>query len=481
MVSFSSAFNLNKMQAELDFVDIDLQKDRPLYLDPYALTTRGDDWSLECHDSIVNFFESVIQAIHSNDDTKGIRILSHLGEPEETHLGVAESGNKGRGIGPVQARELFRALKESRAARSGILSDISDFALFIPQVGRDKISDMTTNIIRKSLITYTQEQCRLYEIPMMRVSSGFFWDSSVSEWRQDFLDLPVFDNKKILLVPKFAVRYHVGVNHSEFRDKFVLEYLRAEHLRADDGLVTTLRNKKGVITKKIVYKKTVDENYPKTKDFLAEFSENNPEVINGYRDYLKDLSGNIPNINSSKFDEVDFSNYLINKLKNIKTGRDYATDYHRLMIGIISFIFFPNLIYPKKEMPINEGRKRIDIGYTNGKISGFFYRISFDQSVKANVIHVECKNYTNEIANAEFDQLLGRFDKNRGNLGILIFRDSDNKKLVLDRCRDAAKSSSRIVIPMDDNFIIECLELIGKLNRNSIDEKVDRLFTDIIS
>ena len=43
MASFSSYFDIIKTQAELDFVDIDLNLDTPLYVDPYALTTRDDE------------------------------------------------------------------------------------------------------------------------------------------------------------------------------------------------------------------------------------------------------------------------------------------------------------------------------------------------------------------------------------------------------------------------------------------------------
>lgn len=481
MTSFSSVFNINKTQAELDFVDIDIGLDTPLYIDPYALTTRDDEWSLQCHQLVISYFQTILLAIKNNDIAKGTRLLSHLGEPEETKLGVSQPGNKGRGIGPHQAGEMFKALRNSKAAKSGLLEDLSDFALFIPLIGRDKISDMTTNIIRGALISYTQTQCELFEIPMRSVASGFFWDMDKEEWQQSYVSLPVCNGGKIILVPKYTVRYQVGVDHATFRSKFVLEFLQEEHKRANDSLVTTIKNKKGQVTKQIVYKKTVDAHYPTDKDFLAEFSSKHPEVIDKYRDSLKDASSKIPNISRDIINETDLANHLAGQLRLIPSGAKFASKYHELMIGIVSFIFFPSLIYPKKEAEINNGRKRIDVIYTNGKDSGFFYRIALDQDIKANIVHVECKNYTDDIANPEFDQLLGRFDHNRGKLGMLFYRSSDKPETVIARCRDAAKSSLGIILPIDDAFVVKCLNFIASKNRQGIDQAINSLYQQISS
>lgn len=481
MASFSSFFKLNKTQAELDFVDIDINLDTPLYIDPYALTTRDDEWSIQCHQLVVSYFQTILLAIKNNDVAKGTRLLSHLGEPEETKLGVSQPGNKGRGIGPHQAGEMFKALKSSKAAQSGLLEDLSDFALFIPLIGRDKISDMTTNIIRDALISYTQNQCNLLAIPTRSVASGFFWDIEKEEWLQNYVNLPVCNDGKILLVPKYMVRYQVGVDHAIYRSKFVLEFLQEEHRRADDSLVTTIKNKKGYVTKKVVHKKTVDSHYPTDKDFLADFSIKHPEVIDRYRASLKDASSKIPNISRDTINEADLANHLAAQLKLISGGPKFANQYHDLIIGIISFMFFPSLIYPKKEAPINDGRKRIDVIYTNGKDSGFFYRIALDQDIKANIVHVECKNYTDDIANPEFDQLLGRFDHSRGKLGMLFYRSSEKQNAVIERCKDAARSSLGIILPFDDNLVIKCLSLIAAKNRSAIDKEIDCLYQQILS
>ena len=482
MPKFSEIYNINKAQAELDFVDISVETDTPLYVDPYALTTRDDNWSIQCHEQVVSFFQSVLLSVKNKDSRTGIQLLSHLNEPEETHLGVSKEGNSGRGIGGQQASDLYEALSRSKAASTGLLEDVSDFALFIPGIGRDKISDITTNVIRQSLIEYTQAQCKLYNIPMRSVGSGFFWDVNTKTWQQGYVELPVHDMEKLLLVPKYMVRYRVGVDHTRYRKMFVLEFLKDEHLRADDSLVTTIRNKRtGDIRKKVVYKKTVDEHYPTDKDFLTDFSLAHPEVIDRYRDTLKDIASKIPDINDENYKEALLAKKLKEELLAIPTGAASANEYHDYCLSVISFLFFPNLIYPKKEREINDGRKRIDITYTNGKISGLFYRIAIDQHLKGNTIHVECKNYTKDVNNPELDQLLGRFDHNRGRFGMLFFRNADDMNRLISRCKDAAGQSLGVALPIDDNFIFKCLEYVENNERRKIDAHLEALFQNVIS
>ena len=481
MPHFSKFFNINKPQALLDFVDIDLEIDTPLYIDPSALAARKDSWSVVSLNQVNTFFQAVITSIYNNDRQRCLELLSHLGEPEETHLGFSKGTNKGSGVGKKQAEGIYDALNQSKASETGLLQDISDLALFIPKLGRDKVSDMTTNIIRHNLIIYTQQQCKLYNIKMERINTGFYWSISGNEWKQGFTELPLYKGKKVLLVPKYTVRYQVGVDASSFRKKFVFDFLQEEHLKAGGSLVKAIKNPEGEVINKIVRKKDLDKEYPKDKVFLTEFSIDNPGVINKYRESLKEKAFNIPNINGDYFDESKLSNKLLADLKAIPTGSKNADIYHNYCVSSISFIFFPNLIYPKKEHQVNEGRKRIDITFVNGKENGIFRRLSLDQSIKANIVHIECKNYTHDINNPEIDQLLSRFDRNRGKFGMLLFRNSKDINKIKSRCKDAAKQGNGIALPIDDNFIIECLEFIANGQRSEIDELITTLYREIIS
>lgn len=52
MARFSAVFGIEASQAGLDFVDVELSTDMPLFVDPYAIQIRRDEWSDKCGDHI---------------------------------------------------------------------------------------------------------------------------------------------------------------------------------------------------------------------------------------------------------------------------------------------------------------------------------------------------------------------------------------------------------------------------------------------
>jgi hypothetical protein len=84
MLNFSAAFGLTKTQPELDFVDVSLNKDNRLFLDPFALSQKTDRWSEDAHHTVVSFFQSIIDNIRQGNDARARELLGHLREPNET-------------------------------------------------------------------------------------------------------------------------------------------------------------------------------------------------------------------------------------------------------------------------------------------------------------------------------------------------------------------------------------------------------------
>lgn len=485
MPRLSEHFDLGVGQPSLDFVDTHTERDVLLFVDPFAISLKEDAWSSQCLEHINSFFQRAIALIHAGDRDAATAILSNLKEPKETGLGYGTKPRRGRGVGGDKALDLYSALSNSRAAQTGLLQDLGEFDLFIEGIGPDGLSDITTNIIKRPLIEYTQQQAKLWNIPLRpQVAISRIWDLATERWITGHFDLPVIGASPLILVPKFSVRREMTLSSQEFYSDFVLDYLEQEEIARGSGLVHVIK-KSG---QEKVFKKDLQEKYKFSKDFLARFSEATPDVLERYKRFYREIPGgvgaatnsDIENRFDENFDEASFARALAIELPSIVGGSESATQYHRFMIGVLEFLFYPNLIYPVLEQDIHEGRKRIDILYTNSSQNGFFRRAQTQPQMRSQFVPVECKNYTREVANPELDQIAGRFSDQRGWFGIICCRDLQDKERFIARCHDTAVDGRGVILPLDDADILHLLDLIAQWRRTSADEFIEERIRRIL-
>lgn len=473
-VTFSKAFDLGKSQAELDFVDVPLNTDIPLFVDPFAISQRPERWSQQCHRTLVAFFQRIVDAIRAGRDQQALELLSHLQEPNETRLGLSKGRPAGAGIGRFQANQLYNALKDSSAVKTGFLSSLEECELMVEGIGWDKLSDLTTNIIRGHLLEYTKSQCELHGIPTTPVATAPHFDLATMQWVSRYADLPVHAESPIVLVPKVIARHQPAYEHPQYYRHFVLTYLQAEAIEASSSLVRTLKD-----GRRVVYKKDLSAKYPCTKEFLYEFSRDHPDVLARYREDLKILEKKGPAHVIGPDDESLIAAALSNVLSSIPAGGADASSYHKLMVGVVEFLFFPQLLYPTKEQEIHEGRKRIDIAMENGARAGIFYRLHDVRKLPCPYVFFECKNYVTEVANPELDQLSGRFGVNRGKFGFLCCRHFEDRELFVKRCRDTLNDDRGLIIPLDDKVVGRLLVLVEKHKRPEMEQVLSEMVAEI--
>ena len=467
---------LHNRQAELDFVDIDTDTDTRLFVDPYAIDIRGDAWSAECSRHLRSFFNALIAALRNNDDARATHLASHLHETNETFLGLSQGRPQGRGIGADQAEQILAALRASRAVQTGLLSELAETELFIEGIGSDKISDLTTNILRGPLLAYTREQAELWGMPITgNVALNPIWDPYREDWVQAPRETIVINGKPVILVPKFSVRRVLSLNSQEFYNNYMITYLQQEYFRSAQGLVRVLRSGEPAPP----FKKDVKERHPKSKPALAAFAEQHPDVLEQY----KRLAGAKGVLEADEiepaFDERCYAAELRAELARIGVGNAHASEYHRYCIGALTFLFFPDLITPVKEREIDQGRKRIDIAYKNAAREGFFDTALRSPQMRAIEIPVECKNYRQDIANPELDQLTGRFSHVRGFLGILCCRSFDDKPRFVERCKDAAVHRGHYVLVLDDSDLDIMLRNVEQASREDNDRFLRQRFAEL--
>lgn len=473
MPLFSEEFGLQKQQYELDFVDIPVNADIPLFIDPFALSHRPERWSQEAHRTLVHLFDRIVHAIRRNDDAAATRLLGRLSEPNETHFGYSRGRPQGAGIGRFQAQQLLDALKDSTAVQTGFLNSLEEAELMVDGISWDKTSDLTTNVIRAQLVAYTQEQCELHDVPLRSCPLPPFYDSGTASWQSDYFDLPTVRDQPLVLVPKVIARYNPAYDHGQYYQHFVLNHLQAEHLSSGSALVHTFKN-----GRRTVFKKDLKRVFPLTKENLYEFSRNNPSVLEDYRERLEELEVSLDS-EVDQGDERVLAEALSTALGEIPTGGKDASAYHDLMIGMVEFIFFPSLLMPQKEREIHEGRKRIDILMENGARRGILQRLHSIRGLPCSFVALECKNYGREVGNPELDQLAGRFSPNRGRFGILLCRSFEDRARFIARCQDTFRDDRGLIIPVDDDTLREWLGRIADGRRSEIDQLIGELIDEV--
>lgn len=403
---------------------------------------------------LTTFFDSVLDAVKLGDKRRVSALLSRLSEPNETHLGISQGKSAGRGFGRQMGQDFAEKLAESEAAKSGLIEDLEDTAFFIGGVDKDIVSDVTTNIIRGPLIVYTQQMAHMFDIDLEDgVDSGPVWNPDTLEWEHDFTSLPMPDGEKLLLVPKAIVRRDMHMSRGEYYRHHLAPVLQSEVAGgAARGLLDTVRSGTKKPPNSYPTKKEIGYMFGSTKPDITRETLKRPGVYENYRGLKK-------KIRPASLDHADMAeladsatpdfNALLESVLQIPVGFEAANRYHKATEALLTALFYPSLIMPEMEEDLHDGRKRVDISYTNSAKEGFFTFL-VSHKIPSKYVFVECKNYGSDVKNPELDQLSSRFSPLRGKFGILTSRRFQDKDLFLRRCRDTAQDRRGFVVPLDD-------------------------------
>ena len=455
---FTDLFGVEQPQYQLPFIDFNVYSDVPLYIDPYAITKDPSDLAAHCHNAIVSFFETLLDAVKA-DDRLALRSLlnSRLTEPQQICLGVSKTARGGRGIGREQEGQIVEALRGSSAAKSGVLEALQELELHIPHVGPDKISDLVANIILHHLAGFTEETCQAYGIATRPCPVDGFWDSEQRKWDGGFFNLPVHGTSSYVLVPKrFVRRERDLMNHSRFYDKYILDTLQRELLTADDSLVRTLGSGMRRVTKEDIKH---DPRFRPSKEFISEFIVGHPEVIAAYRKELEEsYRPEDPAVWSGRaaVDDPGVQS-ILNEIASLAPGRKDANRYHAAVFQLVRFVFDYALENFECEYEMDQGRGRIDIIADNYAGGGFFMEARSEYG--ASTVPIECKNYSDDLGNNEFNQIMDRMGPTTSRLGLIFCRTIDDRAALIDHLNDRWLRQQKMVLVIDDSALRQLSEL----------------------
>lgn len=490
-MKISSIFDLKATQLELDFVDIDLDNDYPLFIDPFLISNQDSFWANEVDDIIKSFFSEFKSRILSKEIDEAKELFRFMSEPKETCLGLSKHGTtSGRGVGEINTNIIVENIVESNAIEDGIVNNIEDLMVFIEDIDRDKVSDMVTNIIRGKLIEYTIYQCDIWGIKTTKGETLPYWDASDRKWVYSDSQMLVIDGREIILVPKSFVSKLKEYSSGTYNWHFIVEEERNFHLRRRSAIVK-MKKLKGGKEKYYLPKKDMQQHIKDEvrgegityKSYIRGYTIEHPELFESFIDNCKKRSKPLSNKDFSDFDDLDTDliiDELIERLNEIPTGKKTADEYHKFVKSLIEIIFYPHLINPIVEYKIHAGRKRIDIVMDNNAYVGFFSKLHDISKIPCPYIFLECKNYGKDVGNPEVDQLAMRFSSKRGKFGFLLCRSIENPKAFLERCQNCYRDDGKLIIGLTDEDIISFLSYIKEEDYSSIDSILENRKREII-
>ena len=296
-VYFSDFFGITEDIIEkYGAVNISLVNDIPLFIDPFLLYNNKDERLHKIHDEMISYLKFLqIQSEEFKELNPGMRKAWYLfSEVKQTWLGFSLSGNAGRGLGNDFANDLYEGLSSifKSFGKETIPQSphMEKLCLISPRVGRDKISDFTTNFAKEYLLEYTERfaheylcasQCREFTIPKVK------FDYETKTWMPSKHYLPCFEGDFVLLTPKcILTRDDTFINRTD-----MLRNLQAIAPSVDDDtlrfelnqyLLDVLRSGKKRLSRAERYRaaEILIKSYPKLIDYYLKYKENHEEEAN---------------------------------------------------------------------------------------------------------------------------------------------------------------------------------------------------------
>lgn len=213
-MNISTFYKLGKTQTELEFVDVRLDTDNLLFVDPRLIESiTGNSLVSIMQSSIEAYWGELIKSVKAKDSVMMKSLLSGLSEPNETRLGYSHSKRSGNSVGNKLKPKIITAITTNKAVKTGILSHFADLELFIPDINCDRISDITTKIIKAQLIEFTQIQAKKLGIKLYPTVQKDIFNYTTFKWETQKVELPLDDDDKaVIFVPKELVRLENSAN-----------------------------------------------------------------------------------------------------------------------------------------------------------------------------------------------------------------------------------------------------------------------------
>jgi len=197
----------------------------------------------------------------------------------------------------------------------------------------------------------------------------------------------------------------------------------------------------------------------KAKENVVTLTRNDISLVERYvRNRERQAASARPALNYIDEDACREAESLKEKLRAIRSGREQATEYQRLVLEILNFLFSPELIDGQPEVRTIGGTERRDIIFTNDSDEPFWDYVRTEHG--GIILMFEAKN-TEELGLDEVNQTSTYLGDRIGRLGFIVTRRppaANVQKKIFSVWNDSGLQR-KIILTLSDDHLYELLDL----------------------
>ena len=285
-ILFSDNFRIGtKILFDYGAFDVSLIADLPLFIDPFLLFNSKKPEYRKLHYDIITYLRFLREKSLTQKIDNGLLLAWYrFKEVKQNWFGFSGEGNSGRALGTDFANALnqnfgriFSDYGDEKVTKS---SHLEKLCLVKSGVGKDNISDFTTNLIKDYLLQFTQtfaqnhldkSLCRKFRVPRAR------FNYKTETWEEATYCLPEYREDFVILTPRdLLTKDETWINKDDLVDdfKYIPNSISNEELRAkvNNYFSSVLPDKPTSKDRKKAAVKTIAE-FPELIDYYIKFKE----------------------------------------------------------------------------------------------------------------------------------------------------------------------------------------------------------------
>jgi len=291
---FSNYFDIDEsILSNYGALNICLSSDLPLFIDPFLLFASKKTEYIDLHEKVVKHL-LLLKDYATENNGHDVNIdLFRFPEIKQNWLGMSKYGNGGKGLGKKFADGAITAFngfyKSFGEEIITVETHIEKLTLLNKGVGKDFISDFTTNLIQEYLLEYTQKFALKYldESQIKEFSIRCSFNEITKTWQPKTFKLPYFfreiNGDFIILTPLDILTIDDAIiNNTDFYSNFdnITKSLPNRTLRTavNDYFKSRLPKKPTSRDKQGAFYKTIIK-FPDLVDYYIKLKEDNKTKI----------------------------------------------------------------------------------------------------------------------------------------------------------------------------------------------------------